>query len=370
MAAGDFSKAMQRTGNSALDDVTNLFKNIQVQRQKVESQKRIADLFSGFNTSAQQAKNNATTHPLTPMQNPVQNIQPSTNVASQLTGVNLNPATKPNITAPLKDENAQGSYVGAQFNPYQQNKQLGQGYVQSMMSLISNPDVLPEDKQQAAQMLGLIREQNTAQLPTTIERDPRKEYVQQSYDDSGKPTENVIQKGKEKLTKFDEHINDKGHRIVQYQDESGNMTEKDEGIDFKSIQEENKNKNENRRLNQNDARMAKGESQNQKINNQLKAERLRGQLGEMKLTQPDKSGTYEVMNPNGTSDFLTKDQFDKRQETIQNQINTLESDTKDTNKGKKSETKNTQSKFVEGKIYTDASGSKAKYVNGQWEEIK
>ena len=176
MSAGDFAKAMKRTGNDALGDVNNLFKSIQQQRQKAESQKAIANFLSQYNAQAQKAKGDATTHPLTPMRT----TQPAQtdiggNVANQLTGVNLPnkaittqgaavngmyptstsyaPQPKPsdNIVAPLKDESSQGSYVGTQYNPYQQNKQLGQGYVQSMMSLISNPDVLPEEKRKSPQ---------------------------------------------------------------------------------------------------------------------------------------------------------------------------------------------------------------------------
>ena len=221
----------------------------------------------------------------------------------------------------------------------------------------NHPDITPEDRQTAIQALGLIREQNTAQLPQTIERDPRKEYIQQSFDDSGKPTENIIQKGKEKLTKFDEHINDKGHRIVQYQDDAGNLTEKDLGVDYKSVQDSIKNKNDNRRLDQNDTRIAKSESGTKQIANQLKLQEYKGQLNDLNTLQPEidpvtkkpSKTPYVVNTPTGVM-FLTEGEFNNRKKTLQNKINVLgknlsadEGDNTDI----KPETKNTSKPKIE-----------------------
>ncbi len=86
--------------------------------------------------------------------------------------------------------------------------------------------------------------------------------------------------------------------------------------------------------------------------------------------KPDKTGytpiRTRILDETGKERNYTKSQIQSYKNKVDAKINAM---TK--NSAIKQTQKTTpENKFVEGKIYVDGNGNKAKYVNGQWEEIK
>lgn len=183
MASGDLTRAMQYSGDNAINAIRNLFKNIQMQRQRDESRKSINQIVGNWSNK------NFPLQTKTPIQS---DNTPS--IISGITGVN---SQSNNIVPPLRNETSQGFNVN-EITPYQQNKEVNQGYLQTLMNMLGNPDIQQEDVQKFVPILEALKQQKMVQpsVITPFTREPDKTYGETTTNpETGNRTERIIQQG-------------------------------------------------------------------------------------------------------------------------------------------------------------------------------
>lgn len=470
---GAFARAYMQNGASAMDDVANVFAQIQKQKQQKEFQDNFLNVINEYQKSQNQPDNSSSAS------TPTFQLDANNNPAPVSPKLSMGSATLPNglgalgtnnasnipmpvnnlpVTAPaplpanqsplnLKTNNAPVSSLPVNLNfnnttktpvdPFQQKQQKYQlskdalnQFVQHITPMLANQDLTPEQQAKISSIYGLFNNQVEALKPTPPEivtakdgeefyrRDPvTHEFMDKDasgspipYFSNDKEAKTVLDKPGEKVTDANGHPYQsflKGDNTTYLKDMITNKVvtpEEAAKLKFKDpnggdslgwanynlrVMEYGQNKQDKKDAL--DQKLSDKQQQDQNAYNDIMGTRIpTADLINDGLAQTTDKTKSDYLDPNSGGAYVVRDKNTQKARLITDE-KVLSQYAKNRvpdapNKWERQKDANgnisvidhssnnapakTNNKFIEGKTYIDGNGKKAKYVNGQFQEVK
>lgn len=309
--AGDLGNAYYKGGRQVLNDIVNVFRDIQQKKEQRDSLNRMMDFFGKTGESINSLGNATETQTEIA---PNQFYKPTDNnlISDKLGLGNQNVSSLNNPLGQMVRANPTGlstidpnemarQYTGTPTYqkkteipiPQQERYNRAQDEVNSfMLKAITNPENKNVDPNVLKIFTDVLSQRAERLKPETYsyaDEDPTKRMVRISNKTGQRE---IINEGipKRNVKVIDESLNEQGHKIVEYEDEFGKRFTEDKGIDYKFVADQKRQEAADKRL----AAAISSKEKGVDISDESgKVEGLKSQLSDLdNYFQKDNTGKY------------------------------------------------------------------------------
>lgn len=321
MPSGSLYRAISRTGG--IQPVVDLIKDISEKKQRVDEYNRIMDAF-GRTGNVIGGLNNATGDRVSvEAENPFYKPEEQSNPLDILGFGNRNKERLSNLTSNVPkglaglDPNVMAKeFTGPKTYqkevdiplPQQEKYNRAQDEVNNfLVQSITNPNSQKIDPGVIRALTGILSGQAERLKPETYnysDEDPTKRVVRVS-NKTGK--REVVSEGtpKKNTKVIDERLDERGHKIVEFEDEQGKRFVEDKGLDYKFIADQRRQDAADRRFEKTIELREKKEGKKSKLT--TSTAQIIADIKNPKLYLTDDTGNVKKFKVDGKGNFIKKD---------------------------------------------------------------